>query len=305
MIRDEDLPSLIAAGIGEAIRNRPVLAPRTGTVDSIEDDPIYAQVLIDGDLDTTQVRLLAYADVGDRVLVMFTPHGGVWCFGTIGGGGEGEAGPIAFDDLTDATITSPTDGQIPRYNASSGQWMNVALPGVTPPPTPTRAQFLHTDPMPVSTSGLSGWPGTRPSGYVPGQDAGTWTMPTNEDPTRYSVLSTGPRWPQITGAGAYNINISYQYQVTGTAAATPHIVMCEVECMDRLYFIQHPWPQQVAFSNTVSRISGSHGGVVVLKPTETWSGWFRVGIYAPSVSTNQTSFSRLVVDVQRLPIVYS
>ena len=63
---------------------------------------------------------------------------GTW--GTPSGGG----GTSALNDLTDVSLTNPTDGQTLGYNAQSGKWENVAPSGGTeveanPTGTPTDA----------------------------------------------------------------------------------------------------------------------------------------------------------------------
>ena len=75
--------------------------------------------------------------IGQGVWVQFEggdPSFPVWV-GTFGDNpiqlvGTGGGGGGSFDDLTDATITSPTNRQVPVYNGATGQWENdsVAIP---------------------------------------------------------------------------------------------------------------------------------------------------------------------------------
>jgi len=169
-------------------------------------------------------------------------------------------------------------------------------------PAVTNAEFLHDGPMIVSTSGLSGWPGTRGSGYVPGIDGATgpWTEVSNDDAAVYGIVSS---LPQIKVAGIFTVNIDYRYEVPGTTA--PVLTLCEVEGTDpRTYFLHHPWPMPGWSTPTRSVIAGSHSGVIVNTTANKWSGNFRIGLYAPSNTTSETSLAQLTVKFCRLPVKY-
>jgi len=105
MILDPEIvPELIDAGIREAIRDR--VAPtrtRTGTVQSVDYLRKTALVKVDGDVASTQTRLLCDAFVGARVVVDFTTGGGVWCKGIIGG----SAGWTDYTPIWSSTIAQP------------------------------------------------------------------------------------------------------------------------------------------------------------------------------------------------------
>ena len=198
-----------------------------------------------------------------------------------------------------AATTNSTPPTTSSFERSAAPETAAAVPHhLSSPPN-----SLHDGPMPVSTSGLSGWPGTRPSGYVPGEDGGPWTQISNGDTAAFGFSGGSASWPEIKQAGIYTVQIDYQYEVTGTG--TPALSLCEIECMDaRTYFKHHPWPMGGWGTPNRSVIAGAYHGTVVCPTASGWGGWFRVGLYAPTNSTNQTSYARLHVLFTRLPIAY-
>jgi hypothetical protein len=88
-VSDDLLGELISTGVAEALRNHDRSARwRTGTVVGIDAvSRLAIDVLIDGDPITSPIRMRSVAAVGvnQRVLVVFTEGGGVWCLGALGG----------------------------------------------------------------------------------------------------------------------------------------------------------------------------------------------------------------------------
>ena len=78
---------------------------------------------VTGDTKPTNVPTgTEFMNTQTRVLSIF--NGTTWDDVTGGGGGA-----TNLDSLTDVTITSPANGQVPTYNSSTSQWENAAPPG--------------------------------------------------------------------------------------------------------------------------------------------------------------------------------
>jgi hypothetical protein len=201
-----------------------------------------------------------------------------------------------FEDRIEATSLCWGSNIEPTFQPIGAPvWPRVLCGGATAaaPPTPVSVEYVHDGPFPVSTSFLTGWPGTVPTGPVPGEAGGPWTITHNDDPSIY-IIHTG-RYPQVIGPGVYAVNIDYQYQVNSA------IQFAEIEGMEgKTYFKHHPLPFTLS-GGTIREIVGSHGGVAVIEPGDSWFGWFRVGIFA---STSPTTYARLRVRITRLPIPY-
>jgi len=86
------LPTLIADGAREATRNLN-FTPRFRQGQATAVAGQVATVVMDGDTDPISATIVSGTQVGERVLVVFSAHGGAWCFGSGGGGGTGTIGP--------------------------------------------------------------------------------------------------------------------------------------------------------------------------------------------------------------------
>lgn len=91
----------------------------SGYLKTTDDSTNDCTVVSDEPIPITWEDYQALTDVqrsGNKYLITDYPGGG-------GGGGSG-----ALNDLTDVTISSPTNGQILQYNNTNSKWVNANLP---------------------------------------------------------------------------------------------------------------------------------------------------------------------------------
>lgn len=168
----------------DAIKNTRVLS---GTTTPLANEGANGQLY---------VKYQTVSDV-DNVVGMYFKKDGAWLEISLGGGG----GSSTLAGLSDVNLTSPADGQLLRYNGTSGKWENADIINDTTASTSSVYSSSKTDTLlsakanssdiPTKTSELTNNSGFITSSQAPMQrvfNGWTTSLTTNFERTQFVVM---------------------------------------------------------------------------------------------------------------------